>query len=204
MTFGELPVTLREFTQRLRKTSEFAPPIDYDDDEYDMSYPPLSSSSAYDASASSSSSSRGVLVSHASPLSESLPTGTKLIQCGNRLPKKLSPKKEEKRYTHDFKKAIVESEKMNRLQRPTRSDTVPLGDSTSSSSITGPGGIPIQYIKTGRRTKSQHTSTPTHVNSPHPTKSQPRDLASYPSNRIHRQTSPYLIHPPRNESDISN
>ena len=49
VTFGELPVTHREATQRLRKTSQFAPLIDYDDDddddddddEYDMSYPPL-------------------------------------------------------------------------------------------------------------------------------------------------------------------
>ena len=44
VTFGELLVTHREASQRLRKTSKFAPLIDYDDDdEYDMLYPPLSS-----------------------------------------------------------------------------------------------------------------------------------------------------------------
>ena len=41
VTFGELPITHREATQRLRKTSKFAPLIDDDDDDkYDMSYPP--------------------------------------------------------------------------------------------------------------------------------------------------------------------
>ena len=67
VTFGELPVTHREADQRSRKTSNVAPLIDHDDDdEYDMSYPPLSSSSAHDASTSSSSSSRDILVSHPS------------------------------------------------------------------------------------------------------------------------------------------
>ena len=69
-------------------------------------------------------------------------TGAKLIQCGNRPLKKLSPKKEEKRCIHDFKKTIEESEKINLLQMATGSDTVPLGDSTSNFFITGPAGIP--------------------------------------------------------------
>ena len=56
--------------------------------------------------------------------------------------KKLSPKKEEKQYAHDFKKAIEESEKINRLQMTTRSDALSPEDSTSSSPITGPAGIP--------------------------------------------------------------
>lgn len=44
VTFGELPVTHREASQRLRKASKFAPLIDYDDDDdYDTLYPHIDS-----------------------------------------------------------------------------------------------------------------------------------------------------------------
>ena len=62
----------------------------------------------------------------------------------------------------------------------------------------------LHHIQMGRRGKSRHTSTPTHPNNPRPARSLPRDWAFYPSNPVHRLTSPYSIQPLSNESDISN
>ena len=147
VTFDELPITHRETIHRLRKTSKFAPLIDYDNDEYDMSYPPISSSSAYDASAASSSSSRDTSVSHSSynvPSQHLANSGQPPFSHDTSVSyhspalKELGPKKEEKRYAHDLKKVIEESEKIDRLQMTTRSDSVSPEDPTSSSSITGP------------------------------------------------------------------
>ena len=57
-------------------------------------------------------------------------------------PKKLRPKKEKKRYTHEFKKAIEESERLNRSQALARATTnspsgsqAPVRDNGSSREV---------------------------------------------------------------------
>ena len=100
MAFGELPVTHREASQRLRRSSKFAPLLDDDDDDdYDVSYPPLTSSHL----SAGSSSDISISTMPASRLSSSAL-------------KPISQKKKEKRYAHDFKKAIQESDKLNRSE----------------------------------------------------------------------------------------
>ena len=99
---------------------------------------------------------------------------------------KLSPKKEEKRYAHEFKKAIEESEKFNGSQTSKSSD-----DPTTT------------HQDESTRKVTTHIDQ-RHSNNPHPARSRPHDLASYHSNPAHRPTSPYSIQPLRNESDINN
>ena len=117
VAFGELPITHREASQRLRKTSKFTPLIDYDDDDdYDVSYPQLTSlhtsaGSSYDISIS------------ATPAS----------QPSSSVPNPISRKKKEKRYAHDFKKAIEESNRLNRSEM-----SHPSGGSSIDTAVTAP------------------------------------------------------------------
>jgi hypothetical protein len=100
VVLGELPVTHREASQRLRRASNYAPLIDDDDDDdYDMSYPPLTSL-------------------HESASSSSAASSTLSSACSSGPLRKLSQKKKEKRDDHEFKQAIQESNRLNRSSTP--------------------------------------------------------------------------------------
>ena len=81
VSFGELPVTHREASQRLRKAGKFAPLIDSDDDDDDdTSFPQLDSA----------------VPASSVPASSSAPSPPKLV----------SQKKIDRREAHNFKRAI--------------------------------------------------------------------------------------------------
>ena len=124
MTFCELPVTHREATQKLRRSSKFAAFIDDEEDAAaaDASAPTVASASD---SASASHSASFVETAALIPTSSRPATQTRrdlphhvLASLGrsesNSGHGKVSPKKEEKRYAHELKKAVEESDRPNR------------------------------------------------------------------------------------------
>ena len=174
VTFGDFPVTHREASQRLRKAGKFAPLID-DDDDYDMEFPQLdsaiSASSTVELNSSENKADPVELNSSenkADPMSSSTAPPLKPV----------SRKKIDKRKDHDFRKAIEESDKINRAESARSSKDATVTSSSISMSPSPPHGsdCPAQYEGSTGEVIRQPTQVT--ANNPSPVTFQPLGLAS--------------------------